>query len=554
MIENRETRLVLADDARVLSLLHRPTQTECLAPGTDIRAFSTLQHRGYGGNIGPRVVPASEVRREGDRLMVSFASLVNRAVIRLRITEAYIGFILEKIEGDASFAAGTARPAYYNEDTLPFDELIFLQLPVKARGRFGDWLNVAWDDRVAVNLLATDPFTRVDAVSETGRHLLRAAAVNQIRREGIGAALIVTDTAHLLDRIDQVEDDFGLPAGVRSRRRPEAALSYWKVNDPVTAANADRYIRVARAGGLRNILLYHRAFARTPGHFPWREEYPHGESDLRAAVDRLAEAGITTGLHLHFTKAHVDDAYVRPVPDRRLNLRRHFTLARILAPADSEIEVLEDPSNSTLDGWIQFRPPGRATLGMQPDIIEYATSRAAGWDCPISIIATLRDLEATPRTADNLEVIRRWEEVREKHWLTAEQQRELQRASPEHTLLVNEAGQFELVPCLPIPIGPPASTARGVLFERRDSVWVAFWDTRGTSRLMVRLPTAQLRRFRELGRELAVEGAAAGTVLEVSDRHYLHVRGATAREVETALATATTLPVRPSAPSTPSIP
>ena len=160
VIENRDVRLVLGDDARVLSLRHIPSQTECLAPGTDVRAFSTLQHRGYGGNIGPRVVPASAVRREGDRLIVSFASLVSRAVIRLKITDAYLGFTLEKIEGDASFAAGKARPAYFNEDTVPFDELCFLQLPVKDRGRFGDWLNVVWDDRLAINLLATDPFSR----------------------------------------------------------------------------------------------------------------------------------------------------------------------------------------------------------------------------------------------------------------------------------------------------------------------------------------------------------------------------------------------------------
>jgi hypothetical protein len=332
VIENREVCLALGDDARIVSLRHKPSQTECLAPGAGVRAFSTLQHRGYAGDNGPRVLTATAVRRDGERLVVSFDSLVSRAVIRVKIAEAYLGFTLEKIEGDASFATGKARPAFFNEETLPFDEVCFLQLPVADRGRFGDWLNVAWDDRLAINLLATDPIGRIDAVSTPGQRMLRATAVADVRRDEVGAALIVTETARLLDNIEQVETDYGLPAGVLARRGPEAALSYWRVSEPITLANVDAYLAIAQAAGLRHLMLYHRAFAKTVGHFPWREEYPRGEADLRAVVDRLAAAGVRTGFHLHFTKAHVDDAYVRPVPDPRLNLRRHFTLARELPP------------------------------------------------------------------------------------------------------------------------------------------------------------------------------------------------------------------------------
>lgn len=710
VIENPEIRLVLGDDARVTSLLHRPTQTECVAAGGDKPAVWTLQQRGYGGDVQPRFVPASSVRREGDRLIVSFAPLVSRAVIRINITAAYLGFVLEKIEGDASFAAGKARPAFYNEETAPFDELCFLQLPVRDRGRFGDWLNVAWDDQLAVGLLATDPFTRVDAVAVDGHRLMRAAAVGDVRWNGVGAALVVTETPRLLDRIAQLEEDFGLPRGVRARRDPAAALSYWKINDPITPANVDRYLHYAQAAGLRQVLLYHRAFARTLGHFPWRDEYPNGESDLRAVVDRLASAGVTTGLHLHFTKAHVDDPYVRPVPDPRLNLRRTFTLAQGVSAIASEIRVLENPVNATLDegrrllrfgdeliaytdyttrapftfrgcqrgaldtrpsahvsgaigglldvdnwpafvrfnqrtdiqrevagrlariyaaagfrfayfdgsedvhapywfnvphaqwqvyrelrptpqwaetstlahfnwhmmsrstaedpvpaeqlkdfvrtvrlpeaaararnftrcnfGWIQFRAPGRSGDGMQPDIIEYASSRAAGWDCPLSIIASLRELEATPRTLDNLEVIRRWEAARASSWLTPVRRQELQRDTPEHTLLINESGAFELVPCRSLTIGGRDGTVRGVILERAGGVWVSYWDARGTSRLVVPLPAARVRRYRVLGEALPVEETAGGVLLVAAERQYLAIPGATLRDIEAAFAAA----------------
>jgi hypothetical protein len=63
-------------------------------------------------------------------------------------------------------------------------------------------------------------------------------------------------------------------------------------------------------------------------------------------------------------------------------------------------------------GWIGYWAPGRDTMGTQPDMLEYVTSRAAAWDCPIAVQSNLQAMDAHPRTPDNLEVIRRWEEVR----------------------------------------------------------------------------------------------------------------------------------------------
>lgn len=73
-------------------------------------------------------------------------------------------------------------------------------------------------------------------------------------------------------------------------------------------------------------------------------------------------------------------------------------------------------------GWLGYWAPGEATIGTQPDMLEYVTSIAAAWDCPpISIHSNLEAFAAHLRTEDNLEVIRRWEEVRAGHWLTEEQ-------------------------------------------------------------------------------------------------------------------------------------
>jgi hypothetical protein len=53
--------------------------------------------------------------------------------------------------------------------------------------------------------------------------------------------------------------------------------------------------------------------------------------------------------------------------------------------------------------------------------------------------------ESHPRTPDNLEVVRRWEDVRARNWLTQEQKLALRKLEQEHTLLVDEGGQFVLV-------------------------------------------------------------------------------------------------------------
>src|SRR5699024_10403672 len=67
-------------------------------------------------------------------------------------------------------------------------------------------------------------------------------------------------------------------------------------------------------------------------------------------------------------------------------------------------------------GWLGYFVPDEETIGTQPDMLEYATSRAAAWDCPISLQANLQKFEDHPRTPDNLEILRRWEEIRINNW------------------------------------------------------------------------------------------------------------------------------------------
>ena len=82
------------------------------------------------------------------------------------------------------------------------------------------------------------------------------------------------------------------------------------------------------------------------------------------------------------------------------------------------IHPAEEAPRSAMDfshnnfGWLYFYLPTEKSIGSQVDIYEYASSRAAAWDCPIALAADPDRFDAHPRTPDILEAIRRWEEMR----------------------------------------------------------------------------------------------------------------------------------------------
>ena len=178
VIENAEARLVISPEGAAESLIHKASGQECLGQASGITMFTVTQYRPYDNELQlsypakPTTFPVEGIRREGDRLIVSFALVGYEAIIRLKITDAYLGFTLEALEYKTQ-AGLRPRPK------TSVDEAVFLQLPVRNRQNFGEWLNVAWDGTVAVNLLATDPFARIDSAA-------RGAPPDAGRRGGFG--------------------------------------------------------------------------------------------------------------------------------------------------------------------------------------------------------------------------------------------------------------------------------------------------------------------------------------------------------------------------------
>jgi hypothetical protein len=702
VVENADFQFVLGADGISRSLVHKRTGQECLAPGLHIPMFTLFQHRPYDEilqlayPIKPTTYPVESARREGSRLIASFASMGFEASIGLKVTDAYIGFTMEKL----TFIPFTS----VDRVTIsPVDETVFIQLPVRTRERFGDWLNVVWDDQVAVNVLATDPYVRIDNEAREGYYLLRAGTANEVRLEGAGAALIASDSDKLLDRIATLENDFNLPHGVESRRRQECRLSYYEIvrGGP---KEIDRHVAYARQGGFRTLQVYYMAFAKTAGHLPWTEAYPRGMSDLQSVVNKVAAAGIIPGVHIHYNKSHREDAYVTPKPDPRLNVIQSFTLTAAIDATATTLPVAENPRLCTLDdqrrllriqneivaykgytttspyqftgcqrgalnthaesheestglglldvdtwwifirfnqntdiqeesarrwkklykdagfkfvyfdgaedvpypywfttswaqwlvykkldpeplfsegavrshfswhmlsrgntfnvfkpevikaatrefpaaeaaraandftrinfGWVGYWAPSSETMGTQPDMLEYVASRAAAWDCPLSLNGELDQLDAHPRTPDNLEVLKRWEDVRVKNWLSETQRQDLRNLTQEHILLINEKGDFELVPYAQVENAAGADRpVRAFILQRAGNVCVIYWHTSGQASLEVPLPPRQIRLMKELGKPIPFKSTSTGAILPLAGRIYVACGEMSANEV-----------------------
>ncbi len=188
----------------------------------------------------------------------------------------------------------------------------------------------------------------------------------------------------------------------------------------------------------------------------------------------------------------------------------------------AEAQFLSNDFTSLNFGWNDYVAPGDNTIGMQPDMFEYITSRAAAWDCPIAMLGKLDQLNTHPRTADNLEVIRRWEEVRATDFLTKEQKEYLKDLDQEHTLLINEEGGFELVPYEQIHnIANGSKDVRAFIFERNNITWVVYWHSRGEGNMELDVESSKLQLFEELGEELPLDGNENKTTVPVGNRRYL---------------------------------
>src|SRR5690554_1826822 len=150
VIENEQVRLTLGSDGIAKSLIYKPTNEECLIQGENVPAFTVTQERPFNNEVKlahpnkRTTFFADTLYREGDKLIVGFEVLPYEAVITVTEKHDYISFRLEDF-----IIEPEDYPSYLKITPPPTSELTILQLPVRNRTHFGEWLNVSWDDNLA---------------------------------------------------------------------------------------------------------------------------------------------------------------------------------------------------------------------------------------------------------------------------------------------------------------------------------------------------------------------------------------------------------------------
>lgn len=712
VIENEQFKLVVGSNAITKSLLFKPTGEECLMKGEDIALFSVTQERPYNNELKlahpnkKTTFQADTLYWKDGKLIVGFEIIPYKAMIDVKVTPHYVRFSLADFIFNATdFNVNITPP--------PATEMRFLQLPVKNRKYFGEWLNVSWDDRLAINVLGTDPYPRIDAEKCKGYRILTADAVKDIKFRGTGAALIVCAPDSLLDHIDAVEEDFNLPRGAKNRRDKMNNASYFFTFN-MNPQNVDQYLKYVKMGGFRCMSLYYPCFIEGGGYdllgnYDWqRALYPNGKDDLKKMLDKIKDEGVAPGFHFLHSHIGVNSRYVTPEADYRLNLRQRFNLSKPLGKEDTTVFVEQNPEGVTMAaarrilkvgtelisytsytteppyqfrgcqrgvhrttvlshpqgliigildvsehgggtsvyinqatslqdevaekiadiynlgfefvyfdgsegvnppfgsnvplaqykvykrlkpeplfaegaakahfswhmlsggnafdvfapevlkervrefpaeeaprmrmdftrinfGWLGYWVPNKNTVGTQPDMLEYVTSRAAAWDCPVAIQMDLGGLEAHPRNLDNMEVFRRWEEVRAQNWLTKEQKLMLRNLKQEHILLLNEKKEFELVPYTQIDsVANGSRDVRAFIFERNKELYVVYWHISGSANLELPLNSKNVKLLEELGKKIPLQAEGDHSItIPVSNRRYLKTNGLTKKQLIT---------------------
>ena len=358
IFENKHFRLVLGEDARAKSLFCKDTEQECLAG--DSIPFCTLSQPRFFNNENKLAHPirhvtlqANSLHREGDALVVGFARETYKALLEVRETDAYISFRVAGFRVPEETVASSDM--VLNMDMPPADTFRFLQLPVKNREKYGEWLGVMWDDDTAVSILATTPEVFIDSEEGNNLRVMTAEGSRDTCVTGAEAALVVTKTADFLDAVDTFEKDYDLPRGVKARRRQEIRCSYYAAAN-MFPDNVDVHLELYKKAGFRHILLSHVNIFNYKGYGHCGDydddnihpKFPDGKEDLVAMLQKIRDAGMTPGFHFLHTYIGLQSRYVTPKADPRLGIKVHFTLSKPLGKEETTIHVLQDPRYSPM--------------------------------------------------------------------------------------------------------------------------------------------------------------------------------------------------------------
>ncbi len=277
--------------------------------------------------------PATSAALDNNRLTLGFAKANVKLVLNVDSRQSYIRLTVESITGS------------------DVESLTFLNIPLTLRGRP--------DESFGSCALSLNLITRVNQLPAL-QTKLQASCYSKFGIKGAKVAIVANPTDKILEALKNVlteaeEMPLCKAAGPWAPDLPFNRGSYLFNFGSLTETNVDEWIAMAQDLGVTQIDNHGgKAFFRFGDFILDDRKWPDGWDGYRRIVKRLHDAGIGSIFHTYAFFIDKQSKYVTPVPDKRLDAFRVFTLAEPIDPNTEEI-IVEEPTSgiSTVTGFFE---------------------------------------------------------------------------------------------------------------------------------------------------------------------------------------------------------
>jgi hypothetical protein len=277
--------------------------------------------------------PATSAAIDDGLLVLGFAGAGVTAVIKVEARPSWIRLTVESVQGS------------------DIESLVFLNVPLTLKGKL--------DEPFGACTLSLNLITRVDQLPVLQSEL-RASAHRKFGIVGAKVALIGRPTGRMLSALKEVLSETGeMPlckvAGPWAQEQPFNHGSYLFNFGSLTESTIDEWVDMARSLGFSQIDNHGGgAFFRFGDFELNRDKWPEGWTSYRRIVARLHAAGVGSIFHTYAFFIDKRSKYVTPIPDKRLDAFRTFTLAADADADSNTITVNESTAGmSTVTGFFE---------------------------------------------------------------------------------------------------------------------------------------------------------------------------------------------------------
>ncbi len=349
IIENAHVRYTISPEGRNLGFLDLATGTDYLKRDTPSVCASV--------RCNGTEYPSTSVQWDHGLLRIEFGRANVTANLHVESLDSYIRFTVESVNGDH------------------IESLTFLNVPLTLQARptepFGSCA-------LSLNL-----FTHVKQLPALQTSLW-ASCYSKFQMKGAKVALVATPTEKMLTTLKQVlveadEMSHCTVAGPWANDIPFNHGSYLFNFGSLTESNVDEWIAMAKSLGVTQIDNHGGGKFFRFGDFELNpEKWPEGWNTYRRIVKRLHDAGIGSIFHTYAFFIDKRSKYVTPVPDKRLDAFRTFTLTEAIDPNTTEISVNESTKGmNTITGFFEHNS---VILHVDDELITFgAVSQEPPW-------------------------------------------------------------------------------------------------------------------------------------------------------------------------------